>query len=291
MPAMKRFLTEVRQGMTPQTIWFYGDVGHTQEAKKELLRFVPYENTDNVLDTVKPTRLLRRLVQLCTRPNEGDMVLDFFGGSFSLGHAVLDQNREDGGDRRFCCVQIPEPLPAPESTLKVMTDVGKVRLRNVIKNLRDESGDLTRKTPEDLGFRVFRLDSSNIRTWDPDPQNLAQSLSDANHLKPDRSEDDVLNELLLKLGLDLCAPVEKRSIAGKAVQSIGGGVLLVCLEREIGRQEADPLALGIVAWHRTLAQVWESQLVFRDAAFADDVAKTNLIAILAQHGLANVRSL
>ena len=107
MPATKRFLTEVRQGMTPQTLWFYKDVGHTQEAKKELLGFVPYEDTDNVLDTVKPTRLLRRVLQLCTNPDTGDIVLDFFGGSASLAHAVLDQNREDGGDRHFIIVQLP----------------------------------------------------------------------------------------------------------------------------------------------------------------------------------------
>jgi adenine-specific DNA-methyltransferase len=144
----------------------------------------------------------------------------------------------------------------------------------------------------DLGFRVFKLDSSNIRTWDPDRQNVTQSLFDAtDHLKSDRSEDDILYELLLKLGLDLCVPMETKEVAGKTVHSIGGGVLLVCLDKEIGRKEAEPLAFGIAQWHKALAPAGESQVVFRDAAFADDVAKTNLSAILAQHGLATVRSL
>ena len=139
---------------------------------------------------------------------------------------------------------------------------------------------------------MFKLDSSNIRAWDPDRQNLPKSLLDSvEHLETDRTETDILYELLLKLGLDLCVLIEKRKISGKDVHSIGGGVLLACLADTITREQVEPLALGIVNWHKALAPAGATTCVFRDSAFADDVAKTNLAAILNQHGLANVRSL
>ena len=144
----------------------------------------------------------------------------------------------------------------------------------------------------DLGFRVFKLSASNIRAWDPDRENLPKSLLESvDHLKTDRTERDILYELLLKLGLDLCVPIETKEIAGKDVHSIGGGVLLACLAGKITRDQVEPLAEGIVNWHKILAPAGDTMCVFRDSAFADDVAKTNLAAILTQHGLANVRSL
>ena len=144
----------------------------------------------------------------------------------------------------------------------------------------------------DVGFRVFKLASSNIRAWEPDRENLAQTLeASVEHLKTDRTEADILFELLLKLGLDLTVPIEQKAIAGKTVHSIGAGTLLVCLAPQIAAAEVEPLALGIVEWHKQLAPAGETSVVFRDSAFADDVAKTNLTAILQQHGLENVRSL
>ena len=112
-----------------------------------------------------------------------------------------------------------------------------------------------------------------------------------NNLLAGRSETDVLYELLLKLGLDLCVPIETRDIANFTVYAVGGGVLLACLAEKISREQAEPLALGIAAWHKELAPAGDSTCVFRDNAFADDAAKTNLSAILEQHGIANVRSL
>lgn len=144
----------------------------------------------------------------------------------------------------------------------------------------------------DVGFRVFKLASSNIRTWEPDREKIAESLEyTVDHLKTDRSEADVLYELLLKLGLDLCVPIEKRTFAGKDVHAIGGGVLFACLAETLTRDDVEPLALGIVEWHKTLAPAGDTTCVFRDSAFADDVAKTNLAAILEQHGLEKVQSL
>ena len=111
------------------------------------------------------------------------------------------------------------------------------------------------------------------------------------HIKPGRSEQDILYEVLLKLGLDLCVPIESRAIAGKSVRSIGGGTLIACLDEKITRKDIEPLVHGITVWHDELAPAADSTVVFRDSAFEDDVAKTNLTAILEQRGLKNVRSL
>lgn len=292
MPSLKRFLSEVQQGLVPQTMWFYKDVGHTQEAKKELLKYVAFQHNENVLNSVKPTRLIERILQIATSPDSEDIVLDFFAGSAPTGHAVIKQNASDGGNRRFMLVQLHEPLPKVEPNMTTMFEMGTQRLRAVGTELgKAHQVDFTAHDL-DLGFRVFKLDSSNIRTWEPNPDNLTQSLFDATeHLKAGRSEMDILYELLLKLGLDLCVPIEKRHIAGKDVHAIGGGVLLTCLTQRITSDEVEPLAQGIVEWHRALAPAGETTCVFRDNAFADDVAKTNLAAILQQHGLENVRSL
>ena len=144
----------------------------------------------------------------------------------------------------------------------------------------------------DLGFRSFRLDSSNIRAWDPRPVDLDRQLLDAvEHIKVDRSELDVLYELILKFGIDLTVPVTSRAVRGLVVHSVGTGALLVCLAPRIGAAEVEGLALDLVAWHRELAPAVSTTVVFRDSAFDGDVAKSNLTAILDQHGLHAVRSL
>ena len=144
----------------------------------------------------------------------------------------------------------------------------------------------------DRGFRVFKLDSSNIRAWEPSPDELEATLFDSvDHIKDDRSEDDIRFELLLKLGLDLTVPMEARTIAGKDVHSVGGGVLFCCLAKEIGDEVAEALATGIVGWRDELDPAGDTTCVFRDSGFENDVAKTNLAAILEQHGIETVRSL
>lgn len=171
---------------------------------------------------------------------------------------------------------------------KNIAELTKERLRRAAKALKESSGAST----IDFGFRVFKLDSSNIRAWDPNRDNIAETLDQAaEHLKTDRTEQDILFELLLKLGLDLTVPIEAKTIAGKTVHSIGAGVLIACLADKIGLSEVEPLALGISEWRKKLSPAGETQIVFRDSAFADDVAKTNLTAILQQHGLQTVRSL
>lgn len=289
VPSIKRFLTEVKAGRVPQTLWTYEEVGHTQEAKKELINTVKFPNSDAVFETPKPTRLIHRMLQLATKADDSSLVLDFFAGSGATMHGLLSQNAADGGNRRCILVQLPEPLEnVANGSLSTIAEITKERIRNAAANIRKENPMFA----GDLGFRVFKLDSSNIRAWDPDRGDLSQSLLDSvEHLKLDRSEQEILFELLLKLGLDLTVPIEQKTIAGKAIHSIGLGSLLVCLAPKISRDEVEPLAHGIVAWRGELAPAGETQIVFLDSTFADDVAKTNLTAILQQHGLENVRSL
>lgn len=289
VPAIKRFLTEVKDGRVPQTLWTYDEVGHTQEAKKELLAAVEFPNSDVVFDTPKPTRLMRRILQLGTSPNGGDLVLDFFAGTGTTMDALFAQNAEDGGNRRCILVQLPEPLEGAEAAgWKTIADVTKARVRGAGK--RHKSADPL--FAGDVGFRCFRLDTSNIAAWSPRPADLKASLFDhAEHVVEGRTADDVLHELLLKLGLDLCVPTLTKTIAGKQVQSVAGGVLMTCLEPNIGAAEVEAIAQGIVAWRREIAPAGDTTCVFRDSAFADDVAKTNMAAILEQNGIVNVRSL
>jgi adenine-specific DNA-methyltransferase len=254
--------------------------GLNQEATKELRELFG----EQLLEYPKPVSLIKGLCAIATEPN--DIILDFFAGSGTSGHAVLDLNKQDAGGRRFILVQLPERMR--HKAFSTIAEITKERLRRAGKKLREENPMFA----GDLGFRVFKLASSNIRAWDPNRDDLPTTLHDSiEHLKTDRTEQDILFELLLKLGLDLTIPIEQKSIAGKAVHNIGAGTLLVCLAEKIASAEVEALAQGIVAWHKALAPAGETTVVFRDSAFADDVAKTNLTAILQQHGLENVRSL
>ena len=268
-------------------------------------------------DYPKPSTLIEFLIGI-TRTGGDDIVLDFFAGSGSTGHATMRANAGDGGRRRFVLIQLPEPLDADDAGQKTaaefceklkkpptIAELTKERLRRAgtkIGTTRvvsvgptsqmslEDSGSLSSKSL-DLGFRVFKLDSSNIRAWQP-TGDLGQDLVDnMQHLQADRTDNDVLYELLLKLGLDLCVPIEVRTIAGKTVHSIGAGVLMACLDANIGVAQAEALALGMAAWHKELAPAGDSTAVFRDSAFENDVAKSNLAAILEQHGIKQVRSL
>ena len=191
---------------------------------------------------------------------------------------------------RYVLVQLPELTGKKD--YGTVAEITKERLRRAGAKLKADNPLFV----GDTGFRVFKLDTSNIRAWNPKPDDLEATLFDhQDHLLEGRSEADVLYELLLKLGLDLCVPIEKRSIEGLDegldVHAVGGGVLLACLAEKITREQVEPLAQGIIAWHKELAPAGDTTCVFRDSAFADDVAKTNMAAILQQHGIATVRSL
>jgi len=247
----------------------------------------------------KPLRLIRDIVLIGA--SSDSLIVDLTAGSGTTGHAVMAQNASDGGKRRYILVQLPEPLDPEKNEQKVAADfcdkLGKPRtIAELTKErLRRAGAKVKADNPNwqgDVGFRVFKLYTSNIRAWNPNPENLeAELFAHQDHIVEGRTEADVLYELLLKLGLDLCVPIETKNIANKAVHSIGGGVLMACLAPAISRDDVEALAQGIVEWHKELAPAGDTTCVFRDSAFADDVAKTNLAAILEQHGIANVRSL
>jgi adenine-specific DNA-methyltransferase len=282
----KLFMAEAKDGLTPHTLWTAAEVGTNDSAKKALIEL--FDGVE-VFDTPKPPSLIRRMIDITT--DKLDLVLDFFAGAGPTGEAVYSANITDDGSRRFILVQLPEPTE--QTSYPTISELTKERLRRAGKKIRKENPLF----PGDLGFRVFKLASSNIRAWEPDRNQLADSLFAATeHLKTDRTEQDILYELLLKLGLDLCVPIETRQVAGEKnlaheIHAIGAGSLFVCLSPTIPQADVEPLASGLVAWHQALKPAGETTVVFRDSAFADDVAKINLTAILGQHGLETVRSL
>ena len=248
----------------------------------------------------KSVELIRRFVAIAT--NHESIVMDFFAGSATTAHAVMLQNHIDQGQRKFIVIQLPEPLSdgvAEQLTAAEFCDsLSKPRsLATLTRERILRAGrSIVASSPMntgDMGFRTFRLDTSNLKAWGSRPTDVTQSLlANLENVHAGRSTGDVLNEMLLKLGLDLCVPIESKDIAGKSVKSIGGGVLLACLDEQIAVADAEPLALGIVAWVREQQPAGEVTCVFRDSAFdGSDVAKTNLAAILEQHGIAKVRSL
>ncbi|WP_306120900.1 MULTISPECIES: site-specific DNA-methyltransferase [unclassified Roseitalea] len=264
-----------------------------QTAQKELDQLFG----KRMFDHPKPPQLIEWLLSLLP-DNEDATVLDFFAGSSTSAHAVMQANAKDGGTRRFIMIQLPEAIDEGHDASRAgMRDIAQLSRKRIVlaaEKLREDYAEeiAKREFPFDTGFKSFKLDQSNIRAWNPDASDLEQSLLDhAEHLVEGRSEQDVLYELLLKRGVDLTVPIEEKEIAGKAVYSIGFGVLFACLDDDIKKDEIEPLAQGIVAWHKELEPASDTQVVFRDSAFADDIAKTNMTAILEQNGIAHVRSL
>lgn len=260
----------------------------TTERSKTILK-----NAGVYYDYPKPISLIEYLIKIGCEDTSG-IVLDFFSGSGTTAHAVMNLNLDQQTSRRFICVQLPEETDQ-KSEAKIrgfenLAEICKARLRIASGELKEKNATISENL--DFGFRVLKLDSSNIHSWEPNRDNLEQTLIDhLEHIKPDRSETDILYEILLKLGLDLCVPIETHTVAGKVVYSIGNGVIMACLDTRISYEEAEPLAIGIVAMYQELAPAGESMCIFRDSAFADDVTKTNLAAILQQHGLDKVRSI
>lgn len=265
-PAVKKFLSEVSSGRTPQTLWFYGDVGHTQDAKKTLLKYVPFENTENVLNSVKPVALLQRIVQLATKADEHAIVMDFFSGSAPTAHAVLEQNRIDDGNRRFIGVQIAEPLRIPEPEMKTIFDMGRLRLVNVINELQKDDGN----SP---GFRVLRLDDSNMKDiyYRPDEISQADLLDAVDNVKPDRTAEDLLFQVLVDWGVDLTLPIRRETIQDKTVFFVDENALVACFDQGVSEELV-----------KELAKSEPLRVVFRDNGFESDAVKINVEQVFRQ---------
>jgi adenine-specific DNA-methyltransferase len=289
-PCLKSYLTD-QEYQAPYSV-FYQDGRAATKRLRDLMGV-------DCFDFPKDERVLQEIVEMMTA--DGDIVLDCFAGSGTIAQAVWTQNQADNKNRRTVLVQLPEQLSVDKVNQKAaavycdqidkprnIAELTKERLRRAGKKIKDENPMFS----GDTGFRVFKLDKSNIREWNPDTENIAESLLGHNeHILEGRTEADIIYELLLKLGLDLCVPMESRVLAGKTVGAVGGGVLMLCLAENISAAEVEAIAAGIVAWRKQLTPIGDSTIVFRDSAFTDDVAKANMAAILSQNGLENVRSL
>ncbi|WMP15752.1 site-specific DNA-methyltransferase [Thiothrix lacustris] len=244
-----------------------------------------FEN--QLFDFPKPPELIHKLVEQAAANQ--DIVLDFFAGSGTTAHAVMALNAEDGGNRKFIMVQLPEPTDKPD--YPTIADIGKERIRRAGEKILADKGGIINL---DVGFKVFKLDSTNIKPWDVGFDDLETSLPlFADSLKDDRSNDDVLYEILLKYGHDLSLPITTHTLAGKTAYSIGGG-LVVCLDKNITLDVVE----AIVELKKAFALSGEldqemsksMRVVFRDSGFADDVVKVNAVQILKQAGIEDVRS-
>jgi adenine-specific DNA-methyltransferase len=279
VPRLKRFLSEVKSTITPLTVWTYQEVSHSQDAKKELKELF---DDQSVMDYPKPVKLMRRILELSTRDN--DIVLDFFSGSATTAHAVLQLNAEDGGNRKFIMVQLPEltdeKSEAYKAGYKNICEIGKERIRRAGEKIVQEKG----KTDLDIGFKVFKLDSSNVKMWDPDFENLEKTLFDLqDNIKEDRTKEDLLYEILLKIGLPLTTPIEEIDYNGKTIYNVGFGSVLLCLENEI-----DLDIVNEMMKHRS--EHMQPKVIFKESGFINDSVKTNAIQTLKKNGITDVRS-
>lgn len=283
-PRIKRFLSEVQQGRVPISIWYYSEVGHTQEAAKELKELF---DDKKFFDYPKPVKLLYRICYISTKKD--DIILDFFSGSCTTAQAVMELNAKDNGNRKFIMVQLPEMLDkkseAFKNNYKNICDIGKERIKRAGKKILRQNN--IEENLFDVGFKVFKLDSSNIKKWNPDYDNLEQSFDDIlENFVPNRTEEDIVYEIMLKYGIDLTYPVEERVINGKKVFSIGFGALIICLDDNINLDVIN----GIVELKEEL-EPEICRVVFKDNGFTNDSIKTNAIQILKRNNIKEVMSI
>lgn len=277
-PQKKTFLFEVGDRMPPTTFWNYSQYGSTRQSNKELAELL----SKGWFQNPKPTKIVYSLIDLL-EANNNAIILDFFSGSATTAHAIMQLNAEDGGKRRFIMVQLPELTDAKSEAYKAgyqnICEIGKERIRRAGDKIKAEAGD--KAADLDIGFRVFKLDSSNLQKWNPQPENLLLTLQQAtDNFLPDRTEEDVLYEIILKMGLDLSCQIEKEQAAGETVYIIGGGALMICL----GQRITTAIAEAMAAFHKIYdSELW--QVVFRDTGFASDTDKTNSREILKAAGL------
>lgn len=233
-------------------------------------------------DHPKPVNLVKKILTISSEKD--DIILDFFSGSATTAYAVMQLNAEDGGKRKFIMVQLPEKTDEKSEAYKAgyknICEIGKERIRRAGEKIVQETG----KTDLDIGFKVFKLDSSNVKTWDPDFDNLEQTLFDLqDNIKEDRTKEDLLYEILLKIGLPLTTPIEEIDYNGKTIYNVAYGSVLVCLE--------DDIDLDIVQeMLKYQSEHMPPKVVFKESGFISDAVKTNAIQTLKKHGITDVRS-
>ena len=285
MPAVKKFLTEVKDGVVPVTLWKYTDVGHNQEGRQEVKKLF---DDKGYFDGPKPIRLIDRILSIAN-VSENDIILDFFSGSGTTAHAVMEYNLKNNVSLRFICVQLPELIEekseAYKDGYKTICDIGKDRIRRAGKKILEESaqtelGDEEKK-PLDVGFKVFKLDDSNIKSWDSAPIEDTQidifyerlnSMIDT--VKHDRTDMDVVYEVMLKMGIPLDVEVQYMEINDKIVYIVGDFLLMICLGKDINAEDIEGMA-----------QYAPAKIICAEAGFADDSALSNAHYILKDRAI------
>lgn len=271
VPAIKRFLSEVKQGTACQTIWKYSDVGHNQEGKKEVNKLFP---ESSVFDTPKPVRLLERILHLSTESDS--IVLDFFCGSATTAHAVIKKNADDDGKRKFIMVQLPEICEPKSSAAKSgyqnIADISKERIRRAGRKIKEENPG---STTLDVGFRCLKIDSSNMAEVYYTPGTISQAdlFAQVDNVKEDRTEEDLLFQVMLDWGVDLTLPIRRETIDGNTVFFVADNALVACFDKSGNITES---------FVKQLAEFEPMRLVFRDAGFSSDSTKINVEQVLKQ---------
>lgn len=264
VPSIKRFLTEVKQSITPMTIWKYSEVGHSQDAKQNLKKLF---DGKSFFDYPKSVELIKRCIQLYS--NESSIILDFFSGSATTAHAVMQLNAEDGGKRKFIMVQLPEETDEKSEAFKAgyknICEIGKERIRRAGEKIKEEAGlngqDL------DIGFRVLKLDSSNMKdiyySADEYDQGMLENMQ--SNTKEDRTDLDLLFGCLVDWGLELDKPYTTKVINGHKVHIYNDGDLVACFEKDLDMKTIDEIA-----------KLQALRVVFCDNSFIDSATKINV---------------
>ena len=279
VPAIKKFASEVRQTMTPMTIWKYTEVGHSQEAAQNLKKL--FENHD-YFDYPKPVELIKRCITLYS--SKESIILDFFSGSATTAHAVMQLNAEDGGKRKFIMVQLPEATDEKSEAYKAgyknICEIGKERIRRAGKKIKEEHPEAKKL---DTGFRVLKLDSSNMQDVYYTPSEFNEQKLFDDNIKPDRlgnDGEDLLFQTMIELGIELSAKIEKRSIAGKTVWSVSDGYLMACFDEEVNETTITEIA-----------RQHPYYFVMRDSSLANDQVADNFEQIWEEYSKDTVRKI
>ncbi len=274
-PRKKTFLSEVQSGLRPNTILFQDEVGNNQEAKQETKALF---DGLGVFDGPKPVRLLYTLGKIANL-NSDAIVLDFFSGSATTAHAVMQLNAEDGGNRKFIMVQLPEPTEEKSEAYKAgyknICEIGKERIRRAGKKIKEEHPE---SIDLDTGFRVLKLDSSNMNDVFYTPEAFTQHDLFEDNIKGDRTDEDLLFQTMIELGIELSAKIEKKSIAGKTVWSVSDGYLMACFDKDVNETTI-----------KEIAKAQPFYFVMRDASMATDNVADNFEQIWSEYSKDTVR--
>ena len=278
VPCMKRFLTELKyDGMAPTSIMFYKDVGHSQEGAKEVTKLL----NAGVFDGPKPVRLLTRLLTLANLKDDS-LVLDFFSGSATTAHAIMQMNADKGSHIKYVMVQLPEVCDgkgtAYKAGYKTICEIGKERIRRAGKKIKEDSPLTTQDL--DIGFRVLKCDTSNMKEVYYTPAEYEASLFSSleDNIKEDRTPEDLLFQVMLDLGVLLSSKIKETTIAGKKVFNVEDNYLIACFDSDVTEETIT-----------AIAKQKPYYFVMRDSSMASDSVATNFDQIFATYSPDTVR--